>query len=144
MRFLSSYRQTSTKQSYLSDPSPIICSLVTHLQTHSLLFSIYDWCDPACVDANSKHVEVVPFANVDAEKRVDDSLVQIWKLSHEVKLLFRSSAQVLIVTLNLKFRRDFEAEDWSLFCCWCLAEIMTFNLGRDSEARYCQDFEAWV
>ena len=34
----------------------------------------------ACVDANSKHVEVVPFANVDAEKRVDDSLVQIWKL----------------------------------------------------------------
>ena len=31
----------------------------------------------ACEDANSKLVEVLTFADVDAEKRVDDSLVQI-------------------------------------------------------------------
>ena len=35
---------------------------------------------PACEDANSKLVEVVSGSDVDAEKRVDDSLVQIWKL----------------------------------------------------------------
>ena len=34
----------------------------------------------ACEDANSKLVEVVTVADVDAEKRVDDSLVVIWKL----------------------------------------------------------------
>ena len=41
----------------------------------------------ACEDAHSKFVEIVSFAEVDAEKRVDKSLVQIWKLKfcHEVK-----------------------------------------------------------
>ena len=41
----------------------------------------------ACEDANSKVVDVVTFADVDAEKCVDDSLVQIWKLKfgHKVK-----------------------------------------------------------
>ena len=34
----------------------------------------------ACEDANSKLVEVVTVADVDAGKRVDDSLVQIFKL----------------------------------------------------------------
>ena len=43
----------------------------------------------ACEDTNSKLVEVVTFADVDAEKRVDDSLVQIWKL----KLDFCSAFQ---------------------------------------------------
>ena len=33
-----------------------------------------------CEDANSKLVEVVTVADVDAEKRVDDSLLQIWRL----------------------------------------------------------------
>ena len=43
-----------------------------------------------CEDANSKLVEVVTVADVDAEKRVDDILVQIWKLKfgHKVKVLF--------------------------------------------------------
>ena len=43
----------------------------------------------ACEDANSKLVEVVTVANVDDEKRVDNSLVQIWKLKfgHKIKCL---------------------------------------------------------
>ena len=50
---------------------------------------------PSClvnlIDANSKLVEVVTVADVDAEKCVDDSLVQIWKLrfGHKAKLSFR-------------------------------------------------------
>ena len=42
-------------------------------------------------DANLKHVDAVSVADVDAEKRVDDSLVQIWKLKfgHKAQLLFR-------------------------------------------------------
>jgi len=34
----------------------------------------------ACKDANSNFFDVVTVADVDAEKRVDDSLVVIWKL----------------------------------------------------------------
>ena len=34
----------------------------------------------ACEDANSKLVEVVVFADVDDEKRFDNSFMQIWKL----------------------------------------------------------------
>ena len=50
---------------------------------------------PSClvnlIDANSKLVEVVTVADVDAAKCVDDSLVQIWKLrfGHKAKLSFR-------------------------------------------------------
>ena len=45
----------------------------------------------ACEDANSKLAEVVTVDDVDAEKRVDNSLVQIWKLKfgHKTKFLFR-------------------------------------------------------
>ena len=44
-----------------------------------------------CEDANSKLVEVVTVADVDAEKCVDNSSVQIWKLrfGHKSKLSFR-------------------------------------------------------
>ena len=45
----------------------------------------------ACEDANSKLVDVVTVADVDAEDHVDNSLLQIWELRivHEAKLLFR-------------------------------------------------------
>ena len=45
----------------------------------------------ACEDGNSKLVEVVTVNDVDAEKRADDSLMQIWELrfGHKAKLLFR-------------------------------------------------------
>ena len=44
-----------------------------------------------CEDVNSKLIEVVTVADVDAEKCVDDNLVQIWKVKfgHKVKFLFR-------------------------------------------------------
>ena len=44
-----------------------------------------------CEDDNSKLVEVFTVAHVDDEKRVDNSLVQIWKVKfgHKVKFLFR-------------------------------------------------------
>ena len=46
---------------------------------------------PACKDGNSKLVEFVTVVDVDDEKRVDNSLVQIWKVKfgHKVKFLFR-------------------------------------------------------
>ena len=44
----------------------------------------------ACKDGNAKLVEVVTVVEVDDEKRVDNSLVQIWKVNfgHKVKFLF--------------------------------------------------------
>ena len=63
------------------------------LLTPSCLVNLID-VTLACEDASSKLVEVVTVADVDAEKCVDDSLVQIWKLrfGHKAKLLFRLSA----------------------------------------------------
>ena len=45
----------------------------------------------ACEDGNSKLVEVLTVVDVDDEKPVDNSSVQIWKLNfgHKVKFLFR-------------------------------------------------------
>ena len=45
----------------------------------------------ACEDANSKLVDVVTVAHVDAEDHVDNSLLQIWELMFgpKAKLLFR-------------------------------------------------------
>ena len=45
----------------------------------------------ACEDGNTKLFEVVTVVDVDDEKRVDNSLVQIWKVKfgHKVKFLFR-------------------------------------------------------
>ena len=45
----------------------------------------------ACEDDNSKLVEIVTVAHIDDEKRVDYSLVQIWKakFGNKVNLLSR-------------------------------------------------------
>ena len=54
----------------------------------------------ACEDAKSKPIEVVTVADVDDEKRFDDSCMQIWKLKfgHEAE-----------------FFSDFELKGWSRF-----------------------------
>ena len=72
----------------------------------------------ACEDANSKLVGVVTFADVCDVNYVGNSLLQIWKLrfGHKALLLLRLSAQGLVKILKLKFRRDFGAEVWSVFC----------------------------
>ena len=36
------------------------------------------------------------------------------------------------------FEHNVEAGVWSVFCCWCLEEVMKLNLGRNSEARFDQ------
>ena len=63
-------------------------------------------------DDNSKLVEVVTVAHVDDENRVDNSLVQIWKMKFGQSLVFVQTWKIL----KLMFRQDFEAEVWSLFC----------------------------
>ena len=42
----------------------------------------------ACEDANSKLVEVVAVAEIDDEKRFDNSFMQIWKLKFGRKARF--------------------------------------------------------
>ena len=60
----------------------------------------------ACEDANSKLAEVVTVADVDAEDRVGNSLLQIWELrfGHKAKVLFR------LCLVKLKLRQDFKLE----------------------------------
>jgi hypothetical protein len=80
--------------------------------------------------------------HVDTEGHVGNSLLQILKLrfGHEVKFCSDFEHRV---------GQDFEVEvqatfwSWSLFSIWrwCFVEVMKLNLGRDSEARFGQDFE---
>ena len=110
---------------------------LTNWLTNSCLVNLID-VTLACEDAFSKLVEVVTVDDVDAEKRVGNSLVQIWtlKFGHKTKFLFRLWAQGLVKILKLRFRRDFEAEVWSFFAAdaWLArAEVMKFSLGRDSD-----------
>ena len=65
--------------------------------THSLTDSLTDSClvnlidvTLACEDANSKLIEVVTVADVHAERRVADGLMQIWKLKFGHKINFLS------------------------------------------------------
>ena len=63
--------------------------LVTNSLTHSCLVNLID-VTMACEDGNSKLVEVVTVADVDAEDHVGNSLL-IWELTfgHKTNLLFR-------------------------------------------------------
>ena len=63
---------------------------LTNSLTDSCLVNLID-VTLACEDGNSKLVEVVTVVDVDDEKRVNNSLVQIWKVKfgHKVKFLFR-------------------------------------------------------
>ena len=74
---------------FLSDPSPIIV-YPCHSLTNCCLVNLID-LTLACEDDNSKLVEVVSVADVDDEKRVGNSLVQIRKVrfGNKVKFLFR-------------------------------------------------------
>ena len=54
-------------------------------------------------DTNSKHVEVVTVADIDAEDHVGNSLLQIWELTLVLKLNFCSD-------FEHKVGQDFEVE----------------------------------
>ena len=81
---------------------------LTNWLTHCCLVNLID-VTLACEDANSKLVDVVTVADVDAEDRVGNSLMHTWelKLGNNAKLLVRLWAQGLFKVLMLKFRQDF-------------------------------------
>ena len=69
----------------------LVSDSLTDSLTHSCLVNLID-VTLECEDANSKLVEVVTVIDdIDAQKCVDNSLVQIWKLKfgHKVYFLFR-------------------------------------------------------
>ena len=121
---------------------------------HCLPLSLTDWLTDSCLvnlidvflaceDSNSKLVDVVTVAD---EHRFGNNLLQISKqrFGKKAKLLFRLWAQGLVKILKLKFRQDLKLEFGQFFFCWFFVEVMKLNLGRYSEARFGQDFEAYV
>ena len=88
------------------------CLSVTDSLTHSVM--LID-VTRASEYANSKLAEVVTVADDSDEDRVGKSLLQIWKLRLVIKHYFCSDFEHKI--LKLKFRQDFEAEVWLVFCC---------------------------
>ena len=59
----------------------------------------------ACEDDNSKLVEVVTIADVDAEDHVGNILLQIWELTFDpkAKFLFRLWAQGFEIEVQARF-----------------------------------------
>ena len=82
---------------------------MTHSLTNSLtdcrLINLID-VTLACEDGNSKLVEAVTVVEVDDEKHVDDSLVQIWKVNFGHKVNFCSDFEDKVS----KFVQDFEVD----------------------------------
>ena len=118
-----------------------LCLSLTHWLTNSLRDVLID-VTLACEDANSKLVKVVTVADVNAEDHVGNSLLHIWELTFGPKANFVQTLSIrLVKILKLKFRQDYEAGVCSAFCRWWFVEVMKLNLGRDSEARFGQDFE---
>ena len=113
-----------------------------------IIFCCWDliYVSLASEDANSKLVDVITVADVDTETHVNKSLVQIWKLKfgHKVKFLFRLWAQSLVKMFKLKFRWDFEAEVWSVFCCWCWKLKVEARFGQDFKLTFSRDTEVWL
>ena len=66
---------------------------LTHSLTNSCLVNLIE-VTLQFEDANSKLVELVTAADVDAQKRVDNSLVQVWKLKFGPKIIFFSRLKV--------------------------------------------------
>ena len=68
----------------------LVSNSLTDSLTHCCLVNLID-VTLACEDANSKLVEVVTVADVDAEDHVGNSLLQIWEVTFgpKAKLLFR-------------------------------------------------------
>ena len=115
------------------------CLSVTHWLTHCRLVNLID-VTLACEDGNSKLVEVVTVVEVDDEKRVDNSLVQIWKVNfgHKVKFLFGLWGQGFKVCsrfwswcsgkiLKLKFGHYFAADAW--LWLWSSFLVVILKLG---------------
>ena len=83
---------------------------LTNWLTHSCLVNLID-VTLMCEHANSRLVEVVTVAYVDAEDHVGNSLL-IWELTfgHKTNLLFRLWAQGLVKILKLEFVQHFAAD----------------------------------
>ena len=103
-----------------------------------------------CEDANSKLVEFVTAADVDDEKRFDDSFMQFWKLKfgHKAKFCSDFEHKVWPRVWSWSSSETFETEVWSVFCCWglvrlwsgCLVKILKLKFGRNAIVR----LRSWI
>ena len=125
----------------------LVSDSLTHWLTHCRLVNLIG-VTLACEDGNSKLVEVVTVVEVDDEKRVDNSLVQIWKVNfgHKVKFLFGLWGQGFKVCsrfwswcsdkiLKLKFGYYFAADAWFWLLSSLLVEILVW---------FCRNGDVWL
>ena len=100
-------------------------------------------------DPNSKLVEIVSVADVDDDKRFDDSFMQIWKLKfgHKANFLFRlvkflswSSGKIL----KLKFGQHFAAYVWLELWSWILVKILKLGLVKILKFKFSRDADVWL
>ena len=71
----------------------LVSDSLTDSLTHSHLVNLID-VTMACEDGNSKLVEIVTVVDVDDEKRVGNSLLQVWTLKLKVNFFVQSLVSV--------------------------------------------------
>ena len=110
----------------------LVSNSLTHWLTHSLLFSKLDWCDPGVWRCQLKTCWGCFCCGCWSWESCWQLLLQIWGLrfDHKAKKIFSWS----------------QARSWSWtlvsFCRWYFVEVMKFNLGRNTEARFWSIF--WI
>ena len=114
-----------------------LAMLVSDSLTDWLAFSKLDWCDLGVWRCQLKTCWCCYCCwcwwwGSCWQQFVADLEAEVWSKS----LTFVQTLSILVNILKSKFRRDFEAEVWSVFCCWCLVEVIKSNLGQYSEARF--------
>ena len=130
--------------------------LVSDWLTHCRFVNLID-VTLACEDGNSKLVEVVTVVDIDDEKPVDNSLVQIWKVKfgHKVKFLFRLWGQGFKVwsrfwswcsgkILKLKFGHYFAADAWLWLWSSFLVEILKLSVVKIFKFKFCRNADVWL
>ena len=107
----------------------LVSNSLTDWLTNSCLVNLID-VTLACEDVNSKLVEVVTVADVDAEDHVGNSLLQIWELTFGPKT---------------KLFSDFEHKGWSRFWSWSSARFWNWSLFSILPLMFCRGYkvESW-
>ena len=126
--------------------------------THSLLFSKLDghvWSQllddvaniyAACKDDNSNLLRLLLLLMLMMRNVLTTVCCRFGRWSLVLKLSFCSDFEHKVSRFGQDFEVDVQARFWNwclviiLLLIWCLVVVMKFNLGRDCEARFGQDF----
>ena len=128
------------------------CLSLTHWLTNSVAFSKLDW--PWRVKMSIQNLlRLLLFLMKVMRIVLATVCCRFGSWGLVIKLKFVQTFCTLFKILKFKFRRDFEAESWSVFCCWIvwlrlrswiLVKILKLGLVKIFTCRFSRDADVWL